>query len=147
MRSPIPWPWLLLALLLLLPGPAGRFLLDLLGGLTLTLLLLPLLAGGAVLVGWWVLRQRLRTCSTCGAVSLGSSMCPSCGSPLAEASGGSDWAQNGSAIDPRHATITVEAVNVPAEPVPSAGMGGTAPAGPSPSDPVPPAGGASPGTP
>ena len=47
------WLWLLLALLLLLaPGPAGRFVLDLLGGITLLLVLLPLLLGAAGFVAW-----------------------------------------------------------------------------------------------
>lgn len=112
MRLPIPWPWLILALLLLLPGPAGRFLLDLLGGLTLTLLLLPLLAGGAGLIAWWVLRQRLRTCETCGAVNLGSPICASCGAPLDPASNTSGWARTAVEVDPRDVTITVEAVDV-----------------------------------
>ena len=44
MRRDLPWFWIGLAgLLLLLPGPVGRVLLDLIGGLTLTILLLPLL--------------------------------------------------------------------------------------------------------
>lgn len=84
MQRPIPWPWILLALLLLLlaPGPAGRFLLDLLGGLTLLLLLLPLLFGAAGLVGWQLLRRRLRTCSACGFTSVGNAVCPACGTPF-----------------------------------------------------------------
>ncbi len=77
------WPWILLALLLLLaPGPAGRFLLDLLGGLTLLLLLLPVLFGVAGFVGWQLLRRRLRTCPACGFTSLGSDGCPACGAPF-----------------------------------------------------------------
>lgn len=80
MQRPIPWLWILLALLLLLaPGPAGRFLLDLLGGLTLLLLLLPFLFGVAGLVGWQLLRRRLRTCTVCGFTSVGTEQCPACG--------------------------------------------------------------------
>jgi hypothetical protein len=83
MQRPILWPWILLALLLLLaPGPAGRFLLDLLGGLTLLLLLLPLLFGVAGFVGWQLLRRRLRTCAVCGFTSLGTDACPACGAPF-----------------------------------------------------------------
>jgi hypothetical protein len=104
-----PWFWLLLALLLLVPSPAGRFLLDVIGGLTLTLLLLPLLAGAAALIAWQVLRRRLRSCPSCGLASFGQPVCPACGSmfDLGEASQAGDQP-----IDPRTVTITVEAVDV-----------------------------------
>ena len=83
MNRSLPWGWILLAgLLLLIPGPAGRLLLDILGGLTLTLLLLPLLLGAAALIGWRLLSRRLVTCSACGAPSIGMSQCPSCGASL-----------------------------------------------------------------
>ncbi len=77
------WIWLLLAALLLLaPGPAGRFLLDLLGGITLALLLLPLLLGAAGFVAWQVIQRRLRTCTVCGFTSMATEICPACGSPI-----------------------------------------------------------------
>jgi len=119
MPRSLPWFWIVLAgLLLLLPGPAGRLLLDLIGGLTLTVLLLPLLAGGAALIGWQLLRRRLRTCAACGFTSLGSGPCPACGesfegsaasqgSPFPSGSSGAD-----AGIDPRTATINVQAVDV-----------------------------------
>lgn len=118
MQRSIPWFWILLALaLLLLPGPAGRLFLDLLGGITLTLLALPLLAGGAALIGWQVLKRRLRTCSACGASSLGSALCPACGTPFADADSAGPWPQGGVGtgnreIDPRNVTINVDAVEV-----------------------------------
>lgn len=74
--------WFLIALiLLLLPGPAGRLLLDLLGGLTLLLLLTPLLLAGLGLLAWRLLATRLRTCSHCGFSSLRAdpAVCPACG--------------------------------------------------------------------
>lgn len=114
MSRPIPWPWLLLLLLLLLPGPAGRFLLDLLGGLTLTLLALPLLAGIAGVIGWQLLRQRLRTCANCGSVSFATTACPACGASFEQDGNRSRWAPEPVEIDPRTATITIEAVDVPA---------------------------------
>ncbi|MFM8606121.1 MAG: hypothetical protein ACKOBY_11495 [Cyanobium sp.] len=117
MPRSLPWFLLLLALLLVLPGPAGRLLLDLLGGLTLTLLLLPLLAGGAALIGWQVLKRRLRTCPSCGATSLGQPVCPACGTlferePGGASGTGASWSSELPEIDARNVTINVEAVDV-----------------------------------
>jgi hypothetical protein len=133
MQRSIPWGWILLALaLLLLPGPAGRLILDLLGGITLTLLALPLLAGGAALIGWQVLKRRIRTCGTCGATSLGSPNCPACGAPLSGSSDGREpngadpaiWSATGPReIDPRNVTINVDAVDVDGLADKSAGEG------------------------
>lgn len=87
MQRPIPWFWLLLALLLLLaPTAAGRLLLDVLGGLTLTLLLLPLLLGAAGVVAWQLLQRRLRTCEVCGFTAIGLETCPACGTPFGSGS-------------------------------------------------------------
>ena len=109
MKRSLPWGWILLAgLLLLIPGPAGRLLLDLLGGLTLTLLLLPLLLGAAALIGWRLLSRRLVTCPACGAPSIGMSQCPSCGAPLS----GPGIADLDRDVDASSATITVDAVAV-----------------------------------
>jgi hypothetical protein len=115
MNSSLPWGWIVLAaLLLLLPGPAGRLLLDLLGGLTLTLLLLPLLLGGVALIGWRLISRRLVTCKACGASSIGMGQCPSCGAPLS-ASGSPD---GDSEVEASSATITVDAVAVESSPDP-----------------------------
>jgi hypothetical protein len=109
MNRSLPWGWILLAgLLLLIPGPAGRLLLDILGGLTLTLLLLPLFLGAAALIGWRLLSRRLVTCSACGAPSIGMSQCPSCGASMS-ASGASNVDGD---VDASSATITVDAVAV-----------------------------------
>ncbi len=112
MQRPFPWLWvLLLGLLLLAPGPAGRLLLDLLGGITLTLLLLPLLVAGVGVIAWKILQSRLRTCPACGLSSLGTEICPACGASLvgATASGSPAAAE---AIDPTDVTIDVEAQTV-----------------------------------
>ena len=114
----LPW-FVLLLVLLLLPGPAGRLLLDLLGGLTLTLLLFPLLAGGAALIGWQVLTRRMRTCPSCGVVSLGQPVCPACGTLLESDAGQmpereSSWLSDPPDIDARNVTINVQAVDVEA---------------------------------
>lgn len=113
MRSSPPlWPWLFLPLVvLLLPGEARRLLLDLLGGITLALLLLPLVGGGLAFLAWRVLRSRLRTCGACGLTSLGGGdVCPACGTPYS--SDGSPEALS----DASQATINVEAVEVSDDP-------------------------------
>lgn len=111
----IPWLWIGLgALLLLAPGPAGRLLIDLLGGLTLTLLLFPLLLGGAGWVGWQILKRRLRTCQACGFSSLGGEICPACGTPYGVGASGDSGggAQGTLEIDAREVIIDVTATDV-----------------------------------
>jgi hypothetical protein len=113
MRRTFPlWPWLLLPLLvLLLPAGARGLLIDVLGGITLALLLLPLIGGGLAFVAWRLLSRRLHTCSACGLSNLGGgSVCPACGTPYStEAS--TDAPFQGLS-DARNATINVEAVDV-----------------------------------
>jgi hypothetical protein len=83
MERRIPWIWILLgALLLLAPGPAGRLILDLLGGLTLVIVLLPFVLAGAGWLAWRILSSRVRTCPTCGLTTLSAKECPACGSRL-----------------------------------------------------------------
>ncbi|WP_216921883.1 FYDLN acid domain-containing protein [Synechococcus sp. CCAP 1479/9] len=126
MERRIPWLWIgVAAALLLVPTSAGRLLLDVIGGLTLTLLLLPLLAGGVALIGWQLLRRRLRTCPSCGFASLGTDVCPACGSLFtssdapgstpSEPPGSIFWGTpSGGEIDARDVTINVDAVDVEA---------------------------------
>ncbi len=126
MERRIPWLWIgVAAALLLVPTSAGRLLLDVIGGLTLTLLLLPLLAGAVALIGWQLVRRRLRTCPSCGFASLGTDVCPACGSLFtsSEAQGSAPgeppgpifWGTpSGGEIDARDVTINVDAVDVEA---------------------------------
>jgi hypothetical protein len=113
MRRTIPlWPWLLLPLLvLLLPAGARNLLIDVLGGITLALLLLPLLGGGLAFLAWRILSRRFRTCNACGLSSLGGgTVCPACGTPY------SAEAPPQGLTDARNATINVEAVDVSDQP-------------------------------
>lgn len=117
MQRQIPWVWIFAAFaLLLLPTPAGRVLLDLIGGLTLLLLLLPLLLGGAAFIGWQILRRRLRTCEVCGTSSIGSDRCPACGAPFTATSSASappfSPGRTSQEVDASDVTITVDAVEV-----------------------------------
>ena len=127
MQRPIPWPWIALIVgLLLLPGSLGRLLLQLLGGLTLALVALPLIAGGAALIGWQILKRRWRTCPTCGVPSLGNGNCPACGNPLGSEPLGvsGDPVGQSEGVDASTLTINVDAVEVDSMPLKSADKNG-----------------------
>lgn len=86
MNRQLPWFLILLAgLLLVAPTPLSRLLLDLLGGLTLAILLLPLLLAGAGALAFQLLRRRVRTCTVCGLSCMATTTCPACGAPLSSA--------------------------------------------------------------
>lgn len=103
------WIWLLLAALLLLaPGPLGRIVLDLVGGITLTLLFLPLLLGAAGFVAWQVIQRRLRSCPACGFTSMATDRCPACGLSFAD---GLDVSAAADQMDVSNVTIDVEVLD------------------------------------
>ena len=80
---PLVW---LLALLLLLPTPLGRALIDVIGGVALVLLTLPVILGGVGWIGWKVLQSRMQVCSNCGSASLQTTpVCAVCGSAFSTA--------------------------------------------------------------
>ena len=83
MNKPSPLIWLTLALIFLLPTAAGRFLLDLAGGLMIAFLALPILLTGLGWLGWRALQSKMVTCEVCGVRSfVDSGLCPMCGSEL-----------------------------------------------------------------
>ena len=78
--------WIAVVLLLLVPTAAGRFLLDLAGGVLLALLALPLILSGLGWIAWKLLQSRMISCNACGATGLkGSAACAVCGTPYANA--------------------------------------------------------------
>ena len=80
--------WIAVVLLLLVPTAAGRFLLDLAGGVLLALLALPLILSGLGWIAWKLLQSRMISCSACGATGLkGAAVCAVCGTPYASAGG------------------------------------------------------------
>ena len=109
-----PLLWLLLLALLILPTAAGRILLDLVGGLLLTLLALPVLLGGLGWIGWKVLQSRVRTCEACGLSTMTTGdRCPACGSMLPSKKSGESSEQ--SVTDSRPAsdvTIDIKAEDI-----------------------------------
>ena len=85
MQPPIPWFWfLLIGLLLLAPGLTARLFVDVLEGVTLLLVVGPVLLAGAGLLVWQWAKRRLTTCPACGTPSIGALQCPACGSSLVE---------------------------------------------------------------
>ncbi|NQV10152.1 MAG: hypothetical protein HQ527_03135 [Cyanobacteria bacterium] len=91
MGRSIPLFWIgLAALVLLAPGPLGRLLLDFLGGLTLLVLLLPVLLAAVGWVAWRLLRSRISVCAACGTATLNSGQCPACGASLVSPSASGD---------------------------------------------------------
>lgn len=100
------------AFLLLLPGPAGRLLVDLLGGLTLLLFLLPLFGAVLGFLAWQRVRPRLQTCPACGSIRLGGEVCPACGWVSSSQAPGTAQGTDLDGLDPANMTINVEAVDV-----------------------------------
>ena len=107
-------PLLLLLALLLLPTAAGRVLLDLAGGLLITLLALPVVLGGLGWIGWKVLQSRVRTCEACGLSTMTTdAQCPACGSPLpARTSGASKEKAVDDSLPASDVTIDIKAEDV-----------------------------------
>ena len=86
MNRPPTLLWIAVVLLLLVPNAAGRLLLDLAGGVLLTLLALPLILSGLGWIGWKLLQSRMISCTVCGATGLkGAGVCAVCGTPYANA--------------------------------------------------------------
>jgi hypothetical protein len=80
---PTPLVWIFVVVLLLLPSPAGRALLDVVGGVVVVLLALPLILGGLGWLGWTLLQRRMVACPSCGAMSFSpGEPCRFCGAEL-----------------------------------------------------------------
>lgn len=111
MNRPPTLLWFAVLLLLLLPTAAGRVLLDLVGGLALVLLAVPLLLTGLGWIGWKVLQSRMVSCPACGTASIkGVDRCPACGTSMPVDSSGA--ASSDPAVPASDVTIDVTAQEV-----------------------------------
>jgi hypothetical protein len=86
MQRSVPWLWIVaLAVLLLAPGFTARLFVDVVEGVTLLLVFGPLVLAGGGFLAWQWFKRRLVTCPACGSPSVSASLCPVCGTSLADA--------------------------------------------------------------
>ena len=80
MNKPSSLIWMVFILLLILPTPAGKFFIDLAGGIILIITLIPLILGSLGWIAWKRIQSKLQTCEACGSSFLNSQVqCPVCG--------------------------------------------------------------------
>ncbi len=83
MNKPSSLIWMVFILLLILPTPAGKFVIDLAGGIFLIITLIPLILGAAGWIAWKRIQSKLQTCGACGSSFLNSQVvCPICGTTI-----------------------------------------------------------------
>ena len=83
MNKPSSLIWMVLILLIIFPTPAGKFILDLAGGIFLVITLIPLILGGIGWFTWKRIQSKVTTCEACGSSFLNSQMiCPICGTTI-----------------------------------------------------------------
>ena len=83
MNKPSSLIWMVLILLLIFPTPAGKFIIDLAGGIFLFVTLIPLILGGIGWLSWKRIQSRIQLCDACGSRFFNSQIiCPVCGSNL-----------------------------------------------------------------
>ena len=80
MNKPSSLIWMVIILLLIFPIPAGKFIIDLAGGVFLLITLIPLIIGGVGWITWKRIQSKLQTCEACGSSFLNNQLvCPICG--------------------------------------------------------------------
>ena len=83
MNKPSSLIWMVFILLLIWPTPAGRFIIDLAGGIFLIITLIPLILGGVGWFAWKRIQSNLQTCEACGSNFINSQIiCPICGTKI-----------------------------------------------------------------
>ena len=67
----------------ILPTPAGKFIIDLAGGIFLIITIIPLILGGIGWFAWKRIQSKVQTCEACGSSFLNSQIiCPICGTTI-----------------------------------------------------------------
>ena len=83
MNKPSSLIWMVFVLLVILPTPAGKFIIDLAGGLFLVITIIPLLLGGIGWFAWRKIQSKIQRCEACGSTFLNNQIsCPICGTTI-----------------------------------------------------------------
>ena len=83
MNKPSSLIWMVFIFLLILPTSAGKFILDLAGGIFLIIALIPILLGGVGWFAWKRIQSKVKTCEACGSSFLNNEIiCPICGKKM-----------------------------------------------------------------
>ena len=107
MNKPSSLIWMVFILLLILPTPAGKFIIDLAGGIFLILTIIPLLLGGVGWFAWKRIQSKVQTCEACGSSFLNTQLiCPACGTKIKNSK---DHLEN---IPASAATIDIKSENI-----------------------------------
>ena len=83
MNKPSSLIWMVFILLLIVPSPAGKFIIDLAGGIFLLITILPIVLGGIGWLAWKRIQSKVQTCEACGSSFLNNQIiCPICGANI-----------------------------------------------------------------
>ena len=83
MNKPSLLIWMVFFLIVILPTPAGKFIIDLAGGIFLIITIIPLILGGIGWFTWKRIQSKVQTCEACGSTFLNSQLnCPICGTKI-----------------------------------------------------------------
>ena len=81
MKKPSTFIWLSIIFIFLLPTSAGRFFIDMAGGIMIIIFLTTILISGIGWLSWRQIKRNIKTCGNCGANYFSeSTLCPICGS-------------------------------------------------------------------
>ena len=107
MNKPSSFIWMVFILLVILPTPAGKFIIDLAGGIFIIITIIPLILGGIGWFAWRRIQSKLQTCESCGSSFINSQItCPICGTKIR------DQKDNLENIPASAATIDIKSENI-----------------------------------
>tara|TARA_B100000214_G_C23523800_1_gene426273 strand:+ start:115 stop:441 length:327 start_codon:yes stop_codon:yes gene_type:complete len=107
MNKPSSLIWMVFILLIVMPTPAGKFIIDLAGGIFLIIAIITLSICGIGLFTWKRIQSKMQTCKTCGSSFINSQLiCPICGTTMKNTT---DFKEN---IPASAATIDIKSENL-----------------------------------